>query len=97
MVMKHNFMTMSSTHWSIAAAKAKLSRLVQEARDAPQVIENRGRPVAVVVSAEQYERMTMAHQASRKWRSVLELSAEIREEGGVTLKLPRRERRRSPF
>jgi len=62
-------MTISSGRWNIAAAKAELSRLVLEARDACQP----------------------------RWHSVLELSAEIREEGGTTLKVPARKPRRSPF
>lgn len=90
-------MTMSSGRWNIAAAKAELSRLVLEARDGPQVIENRGRPVAVVLSTQEYERLAEARDATARWRAVLELSAEIRGEGGATLKVPARKPRRSPF
>ena len=88
---------MSSRHWSIAAAKAELSRLVQEANDAPQIIENRGRPVAVVISAAEYERIETLRSRRDKWHEMLALAAELRADGGVDLKLPRRERRRSPF
>ena len=90
-------MTMSSGRWNIARAKAELSRLVLEARDRPQVIENRGRPVAVVLSNEEYERLAEARAASDRWRAVLQLSAEIRGEGGATLRVPPRKPRRSPF
>jgi prevent-host-death family protein len=91
-------MTMSSRRWSITKAKSELSRLVQDARESPQVLESRGRPVAVVLSTEAYARMAGAENAARRWQSVLALAAEIREEGGVTLEIPRRERpRRRPF
>ncbi len=94
--MKVTLMTMSD-RWSIASAKAGLSRLVRAARGKPQRIENRGRPVAVVISAETYERLAEAERGAGRWRDLLDLSAEIRDEGGVSLKLPPRRARRSPF
>jgi prevent-host-death family protein len=98
MVMRSKLMTMSiGGRWNIASAKAELSRLVRDARDRPQVIENRGRAVAVVLSAEEYERMAGAETSADRWRAVLGLSAEIRAEGGVSLQVPRRRPRRSPF
>jgi len=90
-------MTMSSRRWNIASAKAELSRVVRGARERPQWIENRGRPVAVVLSAEDYARMADAERAADRWRAALALSAEIRKEGGVDLEIPRRTARRSPF
>lgn len=88
---------MSPARWSIARAKAGLSRLVEDARERPQVIENRGRPVAVVLAATEYERMRTLEQAGDRWTALLDLSAEIRSEGGATLKTPRRRPRRSPL
>jgi len=79
--------------WSIASAKAELSRLVDSAQRRPQVIERRGKPVAVVVAIEQFE----DGGAAARWRKFLEVSAEIRESGGAEMRLPRRERRASPF
>ena len=96
MVMMGTFMTMS-TRWNIAAAKAGLSSLVREAGHRPQVIENRGRPVAVVVSADEYRRINEAGQASDRWQAVLALSAELRASGGTTLRIPARRPRPSPF
>jgi len=96
MVMNATIVTMSH-HWNIASAKAGFSRLVRDARGKPQFIENRGRPVAVVLSAEAYERMVAVERSADRWRAVLALSAEIREEGGVDLKIPPRRERRSPF
>lgn len=97
MVTSTTLMTMSGSRWSIATAKAEFSRLVLEARTQPQVIENRGRAVAVVVSSEEYRRLAQNQDASERWRAVLELSAEIREEGGATLAVTRRRARRSPL
>jgi prevent-host-death family protein len=88
-------MTMSERrdHWSVAGAKAALSRVVDEAQERPQVIERRGKPVAVVVAIDQFD--DASWQAS--WRKFLALSAELGANGGAELRLPRRERRRSPF
>jgi prevent-host-death family protein len=96
MVTSATLVTMS-TRWSIATAKAEFSRLVSEARSEPQVIENRGRAVAVVVSSEEYQRLAQGQDATARWRAVFDLSAEIREEGGAAISLPRRRPRRSPL
>lgn len=43
--------------WSVADAKARLSELLDTVDDdGPQVISRRGRPVAVLVSMEEWER-----------------------------------------
>jgi prevent-host-death family protein len=43
--------------WSVADAKARLSELLETVgRDGPQTISRRGRPVAVVVSVDEWER-----------------------------------------
>jgi prevent-host-death family protein len=88
-------MTMSnrSNHWSVASAKAELSRVVQDAQKRPQVIERRGKPVAVVVAMDQFT----DSRAGARWRKFLELSAEIRALGGADVSVPRRGRRASPF
>jgi prevent-host-death family protein len=95
MVMKPTMMTMSKHGhtWSIASAKAELSRVIDDAQRRPQVIERRGRPVAMVVAMEQFEDGT----AATRWRKFLEASAEIRASGGGQLRLPARQPRRSPF
>jgi prevent-host-death family protein len=95
MVMKPTMMTMSKRGhtWSLASAKAELSRVVDDAQRRPQVIERRGRPVAMVVAMEQFE----DGRAATRWRKFLEISAEIRASGGGELRVPRRGARRSPF
>jgi prevent-host-death family protein len=90
-------MTMSSSRWNIAAAKAELSRVLRRARNAPQVIENRGEPVAVVIGVDDYRRLSDRDQASRRWKRFLDLSEALRADGGVELELPPRRSRPSPF
>ncbi len=97
MVISASLMTMATARWSIATAKAEFSRLVADARTRPQVIENRGRPVAVVVSNEEYERLASGQEVSDRWHAFLESSAKLRAQGGVTLDVPRRRPRRSPL
>jgi prevent-host-death family protein len=48
------------TSWPLQEAKNKLSLVVQQAAsEGPQLITVRGRPAAVVVSAREYERLTL--------------------------------------
>ena len=45
--------------WTVAEAKAKLSRVIEDAQKrGPQTITRRGRRAAVVVDAEEWERRT---------------------------------------
>ena len=47
------------TTWTVAEAKAKLSEVLEKAReDGPQTITKNGRVAVVVVSAEEWERKT---------------------------------------
>jgi len=90
-------MTMSAGHWNIATAKAELSRVLRRARRHPQVIENRGEPVAVVIAFDDYRRLAVREQRALRWKSFLDLSAALRAEGGVELDIPARGTRPSPF
>lgn len=50
---------MSRMTWTVAEAKAKFSALVDQVRaEGPQTITRRGRPAAVLVSAEEWARKT---------------------------------------
>ena len=50
---------MKIDRWTVAEAKAKFSEVVQRARSGgPQTITKNGRPAAVVVGAEEWERKT---------------------------------------
>ena len=45
--------------WTVAEAKAKLSRVIEEAQSrGPQTITKNGRPTVVVVNAAEWERRT---------------------------------------
>lgn len=52
--------------WSVSEAKAKLSALLAKARRVPQVIENRGEEVAVVMSMDEYRRLKAAEAAPKE-------------------------------
>lgn len=85
--------------WSVAAAKQRLSELLRNAAKEPQTIENRSRPVAVVVGAEAYLEFE-AWRARRKARSVGQAFAELRSLAAGSrykLQLPRRRDRRDGF
>lgn len=50
---------MSTGTWTIAAAKAKFSEVLDQARSqGPQVITKHGRDAAVIVAAEEWQRKT---------------------------------------
>ena len=44
--------------WTLANAKARLSEVIERAQTGPQVITRHGKPNAVIVSAEEWERKT---------------------------------------
>jgi prevent-host-death family protein len=50
---------MNTDIWSVAEAKAKFSEVLERARaEGPQTITRNGRKAAVIVGAEEWERMT---------------------------------------
>ena len=95
MVIEAILMTMSSRshRWSVASAKAELSRVVESAQREPQVIERRGKAVAVVVGIDQIDDV----EAAARWRRFLAVSGETRAAGGGEPRVPRRPARKSPF
>lgn len=46
------------TSWTVAAAKARLSEVIDRAQTGPQIITRHGKPSVVVVSAEEWARKT---------------------------------------
>jgi prevent-host-death family protein len=94
-------MTMSTSHrWSVGRAKAQFSAMLAEAEHAPQLVERRGKPVAVVVSADDFARIGKLESGTlfgARWRRFLDISSTVRGEGGAVLKIPRRRPRASPF
>jgi prevent-host-death family protein len=93
-------MTISANPWNVARAKATFSELLREAAVAPQIIENRGREVAVVLSLDEYRRLSERAERTNddaRMREFLGASAELRRQGGAELDVPARTARSSPF
>lgn len=44
--------------WQVQEAKAKLTKLINEAKNAPQIISRRGEPEIVVISMSRYRELT---------------------------------------
>lgn len=79
-------------NWSVSEAKARLSELLGKAKRDPQVIENRGEEIAVVLSIAEYERLRErgaepAETPMQKWLRDL---ARLKARGDLTLELPPR-------
>lgn len=86
--------------WGLAEAKARLSEVLERAAREPQVIKRRGRAVGVVVDIGQFgetQRRAMLGSAEPRMQAFLDASAAVRAQGGVELRLARREPRKSPF
>jgi len=94
-------MTMTTERrWSVASAKAHFSTVLAQAEHAPQVVERRGKPVAVVVGAREFSGIGELGSGSlfeARWKRFLDFSAGLHAEGGADLKIPRRRARPSPF
>jgi len=94
-------MTMTiGRRWSVASAKAHFSTVLAQAEQAPQVVERRGKPVAVIVGAREFSKIGELGSGTlfeARWKRFLDFSARLRAEGGAELRLPRRQPRRSPF
>ncbi len=63
--------------WNIASAKQQFSEVVRLTAEEPQAIYNRNKPVAVMVSAEDFEEFREWREQQRK-PTLLEQFAEIR-------------------
>lgn len=82
--------------WSIAEAKARFSRVVADAVGEPQILYNRGKPVAAVVNYTTYQRMEEKLEVERK-PSLRELLEEVRAiDNEADLEVPSRENRKLP-
>ena len=64
--------------WNIATAKQQFSEVVRLTAQEPQAIYNRDKPVAVLISAQEFEEFTR-WKTERQRPSLLEMFAEIRE------------------
>ena len=80
--------------WSVSEAKARLSEVLSRARKGPQVIENRGEPVAVVISKREFDRLQHLHAAPKPsaMAEFLEFTRHLRQQGDLEFELPARPR-----
>ena len=93
-------MTMNKRHWSVAEAKAQLSTVLRNAEREPQIVESRGKPVAVVVGVGDFASVGDPEEGTLRasiWRRFLDLSEAVRAQGGGTLRSTERAPRPSPF
>ena len=79
--------------WSVSEAKARLSEVLTRARRGPQVIENRGEAVAVVISKQEFDRLQQLREEPRPspMAEFLAFTRKLREQGALDLDLPARE------
>jgi prevent-host-death family protein len=84
------------SRWSIADAKARFSELVLKVAEGPQRVTKRGRDVAVVVTADEYERLQSAADQKRNhpMQAFLEAAANLRGGDDLGLTVPPRRRRK---
>lgn len=86
--------------WNIATAKQQFSEVVRLTVEEPQAIYNRDKPVAVMVSAQEFEEFRQWREQRRK-PTMSELFAEIRQilaaEGDDGIELPPRTTRYNPM
>ena len=88
--------------WSVSEAKARLSEVLAKARKAPQLIESRGEPVAVVLSKDEFDRLRSLEATRRptELARLIEFTDQLKAKGDLEMKLPPRalERERpTPF
>jgi prevent-host-death family protein len=68
--------------WSVAEAKARFSEVVDRARsEGPQLVTRNGRDAAVIVSAEEWARVSEKSAQVKPKGSILEIFEDIRGEG----------------
>ena len=63
--------------WKIAEAKAKLSEMVASSIEEPQLLYNRKKPVAAVISMQEYEEF-LAYKKAQKKPTMAEMLEELR-------------------
>ena len=78
--------------WSVSEAKARLSEVLSRARKGPQVIENRGEAVAVVISKREFDRLSLLEAAPRPsaMAEFLEFTQKLKARGDLEFELPAR-------
>ena len=92
-------------NWNVAQAKQRLSEVIREAAHEPQLIVNRNRPVAAVISVEElavyraWKEEKVAQQAAPQtlFDAFAELRKIMEEEGLDGLEIPPRKDRPNAF
>ena len=83
-----------SKAWSVVETKARLSEVLKKATRMPQIIENRGTPVAVILSIDEYHALIQRAGDTATLTSMqrlLQASELLRRDGDSTdLALPQR-------
>ncbi len=91
---------MSIMSWNIAEAKQRLSEVVRAAREEPQLICNRGRPVAALLDIDEFERFRVWRDSGPRTGSLADAFVEVRAvmvDEGYELWIPPRSDRDSGF
>ena len=83
--------------WNIANAKQDLSRVLKAAELEPQVIANRGRPVAAVIAYASLEPLLKANSETRTLASLLDPLREALLAADVQFVSPPRTTRANPM
>ncbi|MBI2376890.1 MAG: type II toxin-antitoxin system prevent-host-death family antitoxin [Deltaproteobacteria bacterium] len=81
--------------WTIAEARRRFSTLIHEAAVEPQLIKNRERPVAALISADLLDAFIQfqASRAERSMHDLIQAAAEICAEDDYVLEIPERKNR----
>ena len=83
MVMKKGSPTIPrARRLGVAEAKSKLSEVLREAEQGPMVIHSRGKDLAVVLSIEEYERLTAGQRSAGGSAFLLRIEALKQRHGG---------------
>lgn len=82
------------TMWNIAAAKQSLTQVIRDAQSVPQIIANRGKPVAAVIAIEslpdvERARTSQPPRLADLLASFREASLEQQDEFPVTVRVDR--------
>lgn len=57
---------MAAPNWSVQDAKNRFSAVIKAAQREPQMVTKHGRPAAIVLSTEEYARLTGRHKPPSK-------------------------------
>ena len=89
---------MDKNEWSIAEARLHLSEVVKRSKIGPQVLENRGKPVAAVVDSETLGRLQLLVPLTKGALLLQSLARVIAQDNeDVGLDLPGKTGPRDPF